>query len=207
MAENYFSWLFSTAREMDSSLVVVLLVVFGAVIYAIAITVSAQVRINRKVKIIKILKERGPLLYQNSTDKPRVIAITTDLDFFNDITSLKFGVERGDSRPWEPIRVSPVRTFTFAASDAERRPAHSGTVSDLRNNFRWFVEREILGVSLAEYTERELDEILGVLVANDSRLVVPFALSNTRDGEEQWKRHGHQSLQGFKNAMLESLKK
>ncbi len=172
--------------------------------------VSGEVRIRLKARRLKkfqeILKQSSLVLYKNTTDKPSLMAVATSRDFGDTLIEMRYADEPGQLKPWEPIRVKPKRTFTFAPTIQEARMAHTGTRQDLRVFLRDFVERNILVASLQEFTEAELDQILGVLFIEEKRLVVPFALSNSKEGEEQWKYYGHQGPMSFEVALKEALK-
>jgi hypothetical protein len=147
------------------------------------------------------LRARGPLVVMNRTQD--VWGITSVSDFRE--TLIDYGNPKQDPqvKDWDPIELRPEKTYTFARSEQERRPVHTGTWADLRRLMRQIAE-SILGYSLCNLTDLELDDVLKVLIEEDKRLFVPYA-GRPNEGERQFKHYGYQTQVGFAREIMSKV--
>lgn len=185
--------------------------VFFAVLPLLSLLAGGALRKWVKARRIKfyqeMLKECSLKLHRNRTDKPVVWAIATSSDFSTAYAELRYPKDTSNYKPWAALRVMPKETFTFVISDQDRRYAHTGTIAELRELLKTIAEKEIIGASLSQFSQAELEQILNVLFVDDKRLFVPFAQNDDKEGERLFIYYGYQNLPALKSAIMKELKR
>ncbi len=177
-----------------------------AIYVIIASQITDWLRTHRERKAVMLFETRKEALrasrfklYRRTHNSVTAVAFPTDFD--ECVKSYSIPSDGEQRNPWEPVIIRPKETYTFAKSEAERRPAHTGTMAELQQVMKVYMER-MLRCSLSEYSEEQIRDLMKELSVEDERLFVPYAGNSPADGKKQFDYYRFQPLANFRDRLM-----